>query len=297
MAMPFFMTMLKGGAVIEMKMIDTEEMKMLQLEMMDFFHAFCMNRGLKYSLTGGTLLGAVRHQGYIPWDDDIDIAMPRKDYDVLIAEFNKESGNHFALLSVESDGKYYLPYAKIINTRTVLKETIDVNESIGVYIDIFPLDNMGDEIKKARRMFTRILRKRRKLALKTIAINSNRAWYKNLVLKVGKCILSSKSPHDLALVVNNSAKKYSGVNMTRFICPVVNALYGKNEILESKVYSKIIELPFEGRNYLASSEYHTILSRLYGDYMKLPPKEKQISHHAINAYWKEKNDKAGSECF
>ena len=119
------------------------ELRKIQLAILDKVHEFCMERGLRYSLGGGTLLGAVRHKGYIPWDDDIDIMMPRPDYDRFLQEFDG-AYPHYGVLWYKNDENCLWPYAKVYDNRTVLEEHFI---KTGINIDVFPVDGLPDESK------------------------------------------------------------------------------------------------------------------------------------------------------
>ena len=124
---------------------------------LDSVHSFCEAHGLRYFLSSGTLIGAVRHKGYIPWDDDIDIYMPRKDYEQFLRTFKDKTGNYRVLApSVsESTGSdaYYYTFAKVIDTRTLMVEKETKGFEIGVFMDIFPVDYVTDNMQERERVF------------------------------------------------------------------------------------------------------------------------------------------------
>lgn len=125
------------------KEITMEELRAIQLDILDKIHAFCTEHGIRYSLGGGTLLGAVRHKGYIPWDDDIDIMLPRPDYERFLKEFDGK----YAELNLQhygNDNTCCIPFAKVYDNRTVLIEKL---QKSGIYIDVFPIDGLPEESK------------------------------------------------------------------------------------------------------------------------------------------------------
>lgn len=126
-----------------MRLISFEEHKKIQLSILRDIDVFCQKNQIKYFLAFGTLLGAIRHKGFIPWDDDIDIAMPRPDYNKFILSFNGMVDN-LKVLAPEIDLDYYAPYANVYDTRTVLEEkgTSHLKFEIGVKIDVFPIDGV-----------------------------------------------------------------------------------------------------------------------------------------------------------
>lgn len=122
-----------------------DELKFISYNILKFVADFCEINNIKYYLFAGTLLGAIRHEGFIPWDDDIDIAIPRDDYEKFIIEFDRNNDVNYKVLSIENSNKYYLPYAKVIDNRTLLFEDGKESMPIGVFIDIFPLDSIPDK--------------------------------------------------------------------------------------------------------------------------------------------------------
>ena len=149
--------------------IHSEEFKPILVDMLKTIDKFCSDNNLKYFLAYGTLLGAVRHKGFIPWDDDIDIIMPRSDYQKFIQYFNKGTQSHtLQVVDCYSTNNYYLPFAKLIHTGTVVLENVNNAIPLGVFIDVFPLDNMTDQFKKSKKFFNSISLYRNLLTLKNL---------------------------------------------------------------------------------------------------------------------------------
>lgn len=138
------------------KDISVEELKMIQLKILDSIDDFCKKNGIQYFLFSGTLIGAVRHKGYIPWDDDVDICMKRKDYDRFFSEFNQQRRDTLKAISAEIEKNYYLASGKVIDTATVIEEENNCAMPIGVYVDIFPMDNLPADDKKLEKLNHRI---------------------------------------------------------------------------------------------------------------------------------------------
>ncbi len=135
-----------------MREIGVNELKLIQLEILDVVAKFCEEHGINYWIDCGSLLGAVRHKGYIPWDDDIDLGMLRPDYDRFMKEFN---GTHpgYEFHCVENDPKFYAPFGKVLDTSTELYEPDEKGIKLAVCIDIFVYDNAPDDDKTANEMF------------------------------------------------------------------------------------------------------------------------------------------------
>ena len=117
---------------------DVNEMRKIQMDILLFIHQFCIDNGIQYSLAWGTMLGAIRHKGYIPWDDDIDIMMTRPEYDRFCKLFHDER-SIYKLYDVHTDKKWIYPFAKISDERTIRVEKNALDE-IGINIDVFPID-------------------------------------------------------------------------------------------------------------------------------------------------------------
>ena len=134
------------------KIEDIQELRSIQMGVLDEVHRFCEEHGLRYFLSSGTLIGAVRHQGYIPWDDDIDIYMPRKDYEKFLASYRDERGVYRAI-NPQTEAHYYYTFAKVVDQRTKMIEDETEGYEIGVYMDIFPVDYVTDDVQERERVF------------------------------------------------------------------------------------------------------------------------------------------------
>lgn len=274
-----------------LKPIPDKELKAIQFDILTELDALCRKLNIRYSLCGGSLLGAVRHKAFIPWDDDIDIIMPRPDYDALIA-YCKKNETPFRLISHETEKEYGYLFAKATSKNTVI---IDENcgtdkLSYGVYVDIFPVDALEDTPEKSLSLF------RKTDLLRNILIAKN---WKRFFRSKTRSILYE--PFRLAFfilsrffskktLISKTEKQYKKEFGTTEYCACVCGSYRSKEILPSSVYEEYTELEFEGRSFMALKNYDAYLTAIYGDYMTLPPKEKQVSHHSFTAYYKEENN-------
>jgi len=260
------------------KEIEVEELKQIQLNILKFVDEFCKDNNLRYFLAYGTLLGAVRHKGYIPWDDDIDILMFREDYEKFITTFMDANYKVFA---TELNPKYPYPFAKVGDTRTYFEEEIKDVIDTGVNIDIFPLDYLPEDkvknITKRRNFLQKIWIAKRLPRLK------RRGFVKNTVLAVSQLLLSVFSIRFIVKQLEKNAKKYNLRKSS--ICG--NIAYGYDpDIYPSADFEESVCLTFENTAFPCPQNYDNVLKIMFGDYMKLPPKEKQVSHHHFIAYWK-----------
>lgn len=270
------------------KELTINELRDVQLQMLEELDSFCRTNNITYYLTGGSLLGAVRHKGYIPWDDDIDVFMPRAHYQRFIQIYNEQAiSSELRVVSIQSDPDYYLPYAKLIHTKTVMREVVDSDFDIGVFIDIFPLDNMTDDYTKAKHLFRKIEVLRWVLTAKNISLQKKRVWYKEIILRLAKLFTKFVNRNKLLHYIDKLSRTYESMTTCKYVCAVCMGTYGIKEILEREWYDTSVPMEFEGRMFQAPVGYKQILEHFYRDYMKLPPVEKQCSHHAFSAWKKE----------
>ena len=178
-------------------MIDIQEVKTIQIEVLSAIHSFCEANSIHYSLACGTLLGAVRHEGYIPWDDDIDIYLLRKDYIQLISKFPTCYEEKYELISLERDARWDRSYAKAYDNRTVVEENAYCNVTIGVGIDIYPIDDVPDSESDWKRYdkFRRVIQKA--MSIKKMKYKKERGLVKNIemfLLKAPVSFINSRKP-------------------------------------------------------------------------------------------------------
>ena len=207
--------------------LQLEQLKQIELDILKQFHQYCIKHNLRYFLTGGTLLGAVRHKGFIPWDDDIDVCMPRTDYEKFISCFSFDPLNEILQVATITSLKgYYLPFAKLMRRDTILKEKTSSHLELGVYIDIFPLDNMSDDYETACKLFHSTSYFRKMLTFKNITLSSSRAFWKNLVLLIGKICICWLPRICILKTLITKSRVYEEEKLSRFVCAAVMGTYG-----------------------------------------------------------------------
>ena len=262
-----------------MKEISFEETKAILMDIITDLDSFCRKKGLRYSLAYGTLIGAVRHKGFIPWDDDIDILMPRTDYN----RFKKEYSHPFYKLeSQETDSHWPLNFSKVLDTRTVSTDCFGNTSSIAV--DVFALDGLEDTRKKSERMVGKVLRYHRlwssQLFTRNLSFNKAYGLKKNVLIALSKFVGLFIS-YEKLLRRMLTYKQRNNVESSKF-CANLN---GVCTIYETKKLLDFMDAPFENKTLMIFRNYDYQLSLLYGDYMTLPPEEDRFNHEAT-AYWK-----------
>ena len=267
--------------------VTPEEQKQIMLEMLVDFDRFCKAHNLRYYLTGGTLLGAIRHKGYIPWDDDIDVGLPRYDYEQFVDLYNKEKTNeNYEFVSFHQNPDLYVSSGKLFDKRTVFEEAIESTVQIGIYIDVFPLDNLGNTEEEARAFTEQALKIRKQLDVQNWKVIKERAWYKNLVIRMIKLFSPKGKRRELIEKQDRFCKSNMSKDLSAYVGYPCAAM--KQELLKGGWYKETIEVPFENHEVSVPKEYDKVLSVFYGsDYMTPPPLDKQKTHHAYNAWWVE----------
>ena len=264
------------------KMTD-EEIKIVSLDILQQVHDFCMKNDIKYSLAYGTLLGAVRHKGFIPWDDDIDILMLRPDYERFVKLFNKLSDSTYSVTSYETDAQFRYAFAKIVNNSTI-KDELGFDK-YGIGIDLFPIDKVPNNPNLAYKLFKLHKLYWNLFMLKAMKWDNNRSLSKNLFLIASKVILFFIPYSVIHKMAYKSVAKYSDLK-DDYMLGCLSSPYGMKDMMPKEIFDSPILLPFEQNQYCCLKEYDRYLSSLYGDYMQLPPEEKRVTHHAFKTFWK-----------
>ena len=260
-----------------MKKLSDQEVKSCLKDILVYVDDFCKRNGINYSLDGGTLLGAVRHGGFIPWDDDIDICMLRPEYERFKALFAQEKHPWFKLHSYDYDG-YPVPYMKISDERTVqYGGTRTRLPLIGVNIDIFPQDWVPADLQlneAAARHSTTLSGKR---FGKIIGFPSPfKKPYEFLRVLKWKFLLIGTSAVELCRRIDEDANNPEYYN-SGIYCDAQMRHY-KNPRYKAEWFSSYVRIPFEDKEFSAFSGFREMLGELFGNYMELPPVEKRVNH-------------------
>lgn len=267
-----------------MKEMTLSELKKVQVEILDYLTEYCDKKGIHLWIDSGTLLGAIRHKGYIPWDDDIDTGVLREDYDKLIKNFNKDNiGSKYKLVCIEEDKNFFLPHAKIVDTETVLKE---INCVLGVNIDVFVYDNCPDDVKIINKLFDKRDKYRMLFNIKNKTVLPKKPL-KRIIFYTAYAIFSLL-PCDYfikKMVKNCKTYQYKDTKLAGNFSAFSRSYFNKSTVKE---FTKV---EFEGKLYNAPKGYDEYLRCFYGDYMQLPPEEKRVTHHVFKAYFKSEEGK------
>lgn len=276
-------------------MIDLNTQKKLSKDILLFFDQVCREKKIKYYLAYGTLLGAVRHNGFIPWDDDIDVMMPRADYERLFAEFPEHP--YYKVMNIKVNPDYGRLYGVINDIRTVKQEKLlrrRSNKTMAVNIDIFPLDSLPDNEVEQIDLLKKVRKIENKLACLTYAYGKGQTFFSTIKKNIAIAVMRTLETIGIVSIPKLYAKHSKLLQSSPQSSNVIGMLAstrvsGMKAFLSKTYFDEIIELDFENHKFLAPKGYDGILSQLYGNYMELPPKEKRITHHSSICNFKHTN--------
>lgn len=251
---------------------DIRRIQMVMLEIMKEVDRVNRSHGLKYYLEGGTLLGAVRHGGFIPWDDDADLSMPRPDYERFIREANDWLPPYLRVRSYLTDPDYPFYYAKVEDIRTTIVEGPTHPYVGGIYIDIFPMDGIPEDEKDREKMYSRFRRHHKLMHF----LHRNpykhgrgpRSWWPLLLRKI-----YSRSYVNRKITENNMRYPFYECKTVGCVSPNYQTWLDRE-----KVYGEGKTIEYEGLPLNGLLDNHRFLTKQYGDYMQVPPVEKRYNH-------------------
>lgn len=257
------------------------ELQQRLCDILFWFHDFCEKEQLTYYMCYGTFLGAVRHSGFIPWDDDIDICMPRNDYEKCKSIFEKVNNqiDYYYLESPYMDAKDYLyTYNKLYDIRTTMIESTRVNCRRGVFLDIFPLDGAGNTLDDGIKYYKRINCYKNLLKTRTWTLNSNNSIIINFAIIAGRmipsCIFDDKK---IAKKIDSIAKKRN-YNEFNYVGCLLGP-YNNKEVIKRSIFGNPKPYNFEGKCLYGPEQYDEYLTNIYGDWKRIPNDDKKNTEH------------------
>lgn len=264
-----------------MRSMSLDEHKKVQLEILRSFDDFCDKHNLKYFIAYGTLIGAVRHKGFIPWDDDIDVWMPREDYNRLIKEYKFQ--NPYRLVDPKEKMARHT-FVKIIDTNTIkIEKLVDYRHGyLGVDIDVFPLDGQPENKDEFVVWQKRLKKIYRNCLIK--ALKNGGGFRRRVVFPFIKFFARSKK---WAFKQADRLHSQYPYEKCKYVGTTESAFDTTNDHFDRTWFDEVVYLEFEGYSFKAPKQYDKILTQLYGDYMTPPPEKEQVTHHQNAVYRKE----------
>lgn len=261
-----------------MKKLTLQDIRKRLLGILIELNDFCDENNIQYYLCAGTLLGAIRHKGFIPWDDDIDIAMSRPDYDKLltIAKKNDTFHDHYKIISFENHTTHY-PFMKVLDTETYTKQsfTNESNEN-SLWVDIFPFDGVPEDMSVRKHLYHKELFVRKILNLNFAKVGDGKTTshklLKPLLIPFAKIYGIERADRR----IDQLCRTYD-YNSAKFVGDIVWGDYDK-EIMNKQDFEHYVYVEFEGHKFKTMSCWNSYLKGLYGDYMKLPPVSERENH-------------------
>ena len=274
-----------------MRHIELHEMKKIEIAILDCFDSFCRENGLSYSLAGGTLLGAVRHKGFIPWDDDIDVLMSREDYEKL-QSLAASFPNPYQVNSIHTETNrkkpYLYTYTKIVDTRTLLVEKPDeLDYETGIYIDVFPLDGQptdSDEIEARYEKTKKMIKRAVVTNISYYRVKHSKRIKKKIVWSLINIYRQLLPANFYLKLMDKFCKAFSIDSCDNVGCIVAG--YGIREAMSKEAFFPVKQIEFEGKLYMCMNQPEVYLHNLYGDYMTLPPVEHRQKSHNNLVWWR-----------
>lgn len=273
-----------------MKELTMKEMQQVAFKILKQVAAICEKNGFRYTLAYGTLIGAIRHKGFIPWDDDIDIMMPRPDYEKFINYCNEHplELNNLQLFNMDVCKDYPYMITRVSDSNTILDVENEKSYGIGVFIDIYVLDGAGRTKEEA------IKKMNETKGFPSLIFSATRKHYttrntvgiRKKILKFPSFFLAKVIGKKKLVKTLLNKIDFTSYEKSSYVASLLWSTYKLKEILPKGMFDEYTDVTFEGNTFKAIKRYDEYLRNFYGNYMELPPVDKRIAHHFFKAYEK-----------
>lgn len=259
---------------MQWRKLSRREIQKKELAILLYVQQFCQKNQIKFYLAGGTLLGAIRHKGFIPWDDDIDICMPRPDYERFVSTFSGENKN--LIIISNRLGNWGAPFAKVVDLSITVKSQFHEDET-HLWIDVFPIDGLPKDRKNVANIYKKVSFLRRVYLLGNARLGEGKKMIYRRLKYILKPLVRAYGVNRLSKMIEAIAMKFAYED-SEYVGAVTWGLYGVGERMLKAEFEKSVLVEFEGHQFPAMSCWDSYLTGIYGDYMQLPPIEKRKTH-------------------
>ncbi len=259
------------------KILDNSEVRNLELDILKYIDKICKEHHIQYFLDYGTLLGAIRHKGFIPWDDDVDICMKRSDYERFVEIMSSADNARYRVLTAETDPHYFYEFAKVVDTHTCLEETQTIaNPNMGVWVDVFPKDNLPKchwLLKKTINFL---------VVLRIFSVFHPFPKHHSILFYPLWLIARLVGPRPFLKAITSLSTRWG--DESPYVGDLID-IVSKRYCWKKEMFEEVVYVEFEGGKYPAPKFWDDYLKGLYNNYMQLPPEDKRKTHEFI-AYLK-----------
>lgn len=270
--------------------LEFSEIQQIALGVLKHIHGVCEEQGFRYTLAYGSLIGAIRHKGFIPWDDDIDIMMPRPDFEKFVEYYNNHDTGPFKLMNLDNTKDYPYFNTRVCDTRTYIEVKNENPYGMGVFVDVCAMDGLGNDWDEA----LSIMSESKRLCSSMFLVTRNKFYvgltkgFKKKILKYPAYIfthLLGKGFFEKKMQKLVQSRDYEN---SRYVgCLLWSTYRPQKEVMKKEWIESVALEQFEDGVFKVSTNYDKMLTQLYGDYMKLPPEEDRVHHHLYFAYRKD----------
>lgn len=270
------------------KLLSIQETQAIALEILKKVTDICDEKKLRYFLAYGTLIGAVRHKGFIPWDDDLDIMMPRPDYDKLLEYLYLHKIDNLTLFNRSTCPNYPYMISRISDDKTILEMENEESVGMGVFIDIYPLDGMGYSIKEVLNIGRRadlLSSLCYQATRKRFAMETTSSLFRKIIKRPVYLFSKMLGKEFLQDKIESFAKRNTiSYDNSEWVGDIMWLSGGRRDIFRREWFDKYDSVEFEQYTFKIPKDYDKVLKQTYGDYMKLPPEDQRVGHHFYKAY-------------